>query len=101
MIGFGLTVCAYSPPPSNSTNSTVDINLVARSQVDTVNLEPRAKIVFKPGDMHVMIVGLKQPLTRGQTFSLILKFEKAGSIDVTVPIEGVGAMRHDDMGSMR
>lgn len=70
-------------------------------QVDTIDLPAGAKIVFKPGDMHEMIIGLKQPLTQGQTFPLILRFENAGNIDVTVPIEGVGAMRLDDMGSMK
>lgn len=80
---------------------TEDNGVSRMRQVDTVDLPPGAKIVFKPGDMHVMIVGLKQPLAQGQTFSLILKFEKAGSIDVTVPIEGIGAVRQDDMGSMK
>jgi copper(I)-binding protein len=39
-----------------------------------------------------MLVGLKQPLREGQSFSLTLKFEKAGKIDVVVPIEKIGAM---------
>jgi len=80
---------------------TEDNGVSRMRQVDTIDLPPGAKIVFRPGDMHVMIVGLKQPLTRGQTFPLILKLEKAGDIDVTVPVEGIGAMRHDDMGSMK
>jgi periplasmic copper chaperone A len=80
---------------------TEDNGVSRMRQVDTIDLPPGAKILFKPGNMHVMIVGLKQPLTQGQTFSLILMFEKAGSIDVTVPVEGIGAMRHDDMGSMK
>jgi copper(I)-binding protein len=69
-------------------------------EVKTVELDPAAKIVFKPSEMHMMIVGLKQPLKEGQTFPLTLQFEKAGKIDVTVPIEKVGAMQHQDMGSM-
>jgi hypothetical protein len=68
-------------------------------QEDAIGLAPGTKIVFKPGEMHMMIVGLKQPLEQGKTFSLTLQFEKAGSIAVAVPIQGIGAMQHDGMGS--
>ena len=64
-----------------------------------MELSPGGKVIFKPGDMHMMIVGIRQPLKEGQTFPLTLQFEKAGQIDVTVPIEKVGAMRHEDMRS--
>jgi copper(I)-binding protein len=69
-------------------------------EVHSVDLKPGAKIIFKPGEMHMMIVGLKQPLTEGQTFPLTLRFERAGDIRVTVSIGKVGAMQHDDIGSM-
>jgi periplasmic copper chaperone A len=69
-------------------------------EVPSVDLEPAAKVSFKPGEMHMMIVGLKQPLVQGQTFPLALQFEKAGNIEVTVPIQGIGAMQHDNMGPM-
>lgn len=69
-------------------------------EMPSVEIQPGAKVVFKPGDMHMMLVGLKQPLTQGRTFQLTLQFQKAGAIDVTVPVEGVGAMQHDDMGAM-
>jgi copper(I)-binding protein len=67
-------------------------------EVRAVELEPGTKVIFKPGEMHMMIVGLKQPLKEGQTFPLTLQFEKAGHIDVNVPIEKVGAMKHEDIG---
>jgi copper(I)-binding protein len=69
-------------------------------EVHSVDLDSGAKIIFKPGDMHMMIVGLKQPLVQGQTLSLALQFEKAGKIQVTVPIQGIGAMQNDSMDSM-
>ena len=69
-------------------------------EVPVVDLEPGARIIFRPGEMHMMIVGLKQPLVEGQNFQLTLQFEKAGNVELTVPIEHIGAIRHDDMGSM-
>ena len=78
---------------------TEDNGVSRMREVHNVELSPGGKIIFKPGDMHMMIVGIRQPLKEGQTFPLTLQFEKAGQIDVTVPIEKVGAMRHEDMGS--
>ena len=69
-------------------------------EVPNIDLAPGAKVIFKPGEMHLMLVGLRHPLIEGQTFPLTLHFERAGNIEVTVPIEKVGALQHEDMGSM-
>jgi len=66
----------------------------------SVDVTPGARVAFSPGGLHIMVVGLKQPLKEGQTFPLTLTFEKAGKIDVMVPIEKVGAMQGGSMGSM-
>ena len=78
---------------------TEDNGVSRMREVHNVELSPGGKVIFKPGQMHMMIVGLKQPLKEGQSFPLTLQFEKAGPMDVTVPIEKVGAMQHEDMGS--
>lgn len=47
---------------------------------------PAGKTEFKPGGLHVMLIGLKRDLNPGDTFSLTLNFENAGemSLDITV-----------------
>jgi len=77
---------------------TEDNGVSRMREVHSVEISPGGKIIFKPGDMHMMIVGIKQPLQEGQTFPLTLQFEKAGKIDVTVPVGKVGAMQHEDSG---
>jgi hypothetical protein len=59
-------------------------------------------VTLKPGGLHVMLTGLKQPLSEGQSFPLTLTFEKAGAIETTVKIAKAGAMTGMDMsnGSM-
>ena len=50
---------------------------------------------LKPGADHVMVTGLKQPLTAGTTFPLTLAFEKSGQklVEVSVrPLSGAGGM---------
>jgi copper(I)-binding protein len=82
-------------------HQVTDDNGVSRMrEVRNVELEPGAKVVFKPGEMHMMLVGLKQPLIEGQALPLTLQFERAGNVDVTMPIEKVGAMHRQDMGTM-
>jgi len=82
-------------------HSVSEDNGVSRMrEMHDVAVAPGARVAFSPGGMHVMLVGLKQPLKEGQTFPLNLTFEKAGKVDVTVSVAKVGAMQHGDMGSM-
>jgi copper(I)-binding protein len=55
-----------------------------------------ATVTLVPGQMHLMLVGLKAPLKLGDTFPLTLTFEKAGPVEVTVKVEkpGAGTMDH-------
>lgn len=50
-------------------------------------------VTLKPGGYHVMLIGLKKPLTADETFSLTLTFEKAGNISITVPVQAMGAIQ--------
>ena len=49
-------------------------------------------IQLEPGGNHVMLMGLKAPLVEGETLPLTLVFEKAGKVDVDVPVMAPGAM---------
>ena len=50
------------------------------------------KVVLKPMSLHVMLMGVTDKLIEGETLILTLTFEKAGSVEVAVPIAGPGAM---------
>jgi copper(I)-binding protein len=49
-------------------------------------------VELKPGGLHVMLIGLHKRLVPGESFSLSLEFERAGSIEVEVEIREVGAV---------
>jgi periplasmic copper chaperone A len=56
-------------------------------------------VELKPGGLlHVMLIDLNQKLTAGDSFPLTLTFEKAGSREVTVRVERLGAMGPTDDG---
>jgi hypothetical protein len=42
---------------------------------------------IEPGAVHIMLVGLKEPLAAGTSFTLTLRFRDAGSLTVQVPVE--------------
>lgn len=50
------------------------------------------RVEMKPGGLHIMLVGLKQPLRKGDQFPLSLRFEHGGVKKLSVKIYGPGAM---------
>ena len=47
--------------------------------------------VLKPGGPHIMLMGLKRPLTRGDSFPMTITFAKAPPVTVTVTVQAAGA----------
>jgi copper(I)-binding protein len=73
-------------------HDTVTENGVARMrQVTSLEIKPGQTIELKPGGMHVMLMGLKQPLSKGQTVKGTLVFEKAGTVAVEFTVQAIGA----------
>jgi len=56
-----------------------------------VKIPANNEVRLAPGGLHIMLMKLTKPLIKGKSFPLTLIFEKAGRIEVTVPILGVGA----------
>jgi hypothetical protein len=79
--------------------SVVNGVMQMRQLADGLPVPAGGSVVLKPGSYHVMLIGLKKPLTAGETFPLTLTFAKAGNISVTVAVQAIGAMQ-DDKGGM-
>ena len=56
-----------------------------------IEIKPGATVEFKPGGLHVMLVGLKEPLRQGQRVKGTLVFEKAGTVEVEYLVAPIGA----------
>jgi hypothetical protein len=69
----------------------MDNGVAKMRPVDAISVPAQGKAELKPGGYHVMLMGLKEPLMEYGTFQLTLTFEKAGSVDVEVQVESVGA----------
>jgi periplasmic copper chaperone A len=67
--------------------------------VPALEVKAGVSVELRPGSFHVMLFGLKEPLTEGRSFPLTLTFEKAGKVETTVSVEKAGAM--GDMPGMK
>ncbi len=46
---------------------------------------------LKPGGYHVMFMKITAPFVEGETIPVTLTFEKAGSVDITMPVAKAGS----------
>ena len=53
----------------------------------TIDIPPGQTVELKPGQLHMMLVGLKAPLKAGDMLPLTLRFEKAGDVKVDLKVE--------------
>ncbi len=56
-----------------------------------LTLPPGQPVRLAPGGVHIMLMGLKQPLVAGGHVPLALTFAQAGTLTISVPVEPLGA----------
>ena len=57
-------------------------------ELEGIALAPHEKIRMRPGmGMHLMLIGLKEPLKDGVRFPMTLEFARAGKVEVTVVVQ--------------
>lgn len=66
-------------------------NIMRMRPVHGLEIAPGGTTVLEPGGLHVMLMGLRGPLTEGERFPLTLTFERAGDIQVEVAVTALGA----------
>ncbi len=66
-------------------------NIMKMKAVDTLALPAGATVTLMPGGLHIMLMGLKAPLYEGQSFTMTLTMQKAGTITIPVVVRAVGA----------
>lgn len=56
-----------------------------------LEIKPGQTVVLNPDSFHVMMMGLKQPLTQGEHVKATLDFAKAGKVEIEYVVGSVGA----------
>ena len=49
-------------------------------------------VMLAPGGFHIMLMMLKKPLKKGESFTLTLNFENAGSVELIIQIYDMGVL---------
>jgi copper(I)-binding protein len=62
--------------------------------VADIPIPPGQTVHLRPGGLHIMLIGLTEPLRQGATMPLTLRFERAGEVQVTLSVESAGARGH-------
>jgi periplasmic copper chaperone A len=71
--------------------TTLDGIMMMRPVEGGLVIPPGASVTLAPGGSHLMFIALAAPFSEGQHIDAALMFEKAGKIDVSFDIGGVGA----------
>jgi hypothetical protein len=85
---------AVATPVADQAQLHIEMNdngIMKMRPLSAIDVRANSTVALAPGGMHVMLIGLKQPLKEGQSFPMTLTFEKAGKLQVTVATQKAGA----------
>lgn len=86
LVGVSTPVAA-----SADVHETINDNGIMKMRsVAGVPIPAHGMVTFAPGGYHIMLMGLKQPLTAGQSFPLTLRFAHAAPVTVDVQVQAMG-----------
>ena len=76
--------------PSSGTGSDTSMPMgtgeMVMREVEAIEIPAGETVMLMPGGYHVMLIDLVAPLEIGQTFDVVLTFETAGDVTVTVEV---------------
>jgi hypothetical protein len=73
---------------------SMDGGVMKMRAMTAIDVPAGGKLELKPGSYHVMLVDLAQPIKMGDKVPLKLTFRDAGSIDIVLHVQAMGAMTH-------
>lgn len=90
LIGIETPVAA-----SAGLHETVQEKGVAKMrQLTELELPARKSVALQPGGRHIMLTGLKQKLSDGDTFPMTLVFETMGRVEIQVVVSKAAMSHH-------
>ena len=62
-------------------------------QLRAFEIPGRERLDLRPGGAHLMLVDLVEPLKKGERFSMTLRFERAGELEVQFEVQELGSRK--------
>jgi copper(I)-binding protein len=75
--------------------SKMEGDVMQMHPVETVPLQAGAKTTFKPGGLHIMLIGVKKDLKIGEEIEIILHFKNSDDINISVLVREPPALDDD------
>jgi copper(I)-binding protein len=72
-------------------NHRMSDGVMSMAEVPCIGIPAGGTVRLAPGGLHVMLLGVKSPLTEGDEITLTLRFDAAGDVEVRVPVRGIAA----------
>jgi uncharacterized protein YcnI/copper(I)-binding protein len=76
------------------TMAVVDNVMTMRPVEGGLEIAPGATVELKPGGTHLMFMQVAQPFSEGTTVPVTLQFEKAGKVEITLPVRKAAGDDH-------
>ena len=73
--------------------SYFDDGKVAMRHIEELVINPHKSVIFKPGGFHVMLMGLKKPLTKGGEFTMSFQLKDGSQITTSVTVKDTPSMK--------
>jgi copper(I)-binding protein len=83
------SLISVSSPVAKSTElhrTSFEDGIAQMRKVDSVIITPKAPLSLESGGLHLMLMGLTEPLQAGQSFEVTLSFQQAGEITAAVEV---------------
>lgn len=71
--------------------SVAEGSSMAMREVDGIDVPAHGEAALEPGGYHIMLLGLFAPLVEGQSITVELTFEKAGTVTFAAPVLDYGS----------
>jgi copper(I)-binding protein len=76
----------------------MDGNVMKMRELKVIDIPANSSVELKPGGLHLMFMDIKTPLKAGESVAVKLKFQKAGEVEIKVPVRDItgssGHMKH-------
>jgi copper(I)-binding protein len=68
-----------------------DGDVMRMREVPAIDIPAGQTVTLRPGGLHLMFMGLTQPLQQGQKIPVTLRFERAGEVRIELDVQAAGA----------
>lgn len=72
-----------------------DNGVMRMRKIERIEIGAGAMQVLEPGGLHIMLIGLQEPLQPDDTVTLTLEFDDGSSVDVQAPVRPIEGMTHE------